>query len=84
MNKTLPSICTANKMFFLLILVLLAFALPAIADETPAPAIDENTPPEILLSLAENGDAAAQNDLGVCYHNGTGIAKDEQEAVRWF
>ncbi|MDR0328908.1 MAG: sel1 repeat family protein, partial [Planctomycetaceae bacterium] len=39
---------------------------------------------EILLSLAENGDAAAQNDLGVCYHNGTGIAKDEQEAVRWF
>ena len=26
----------------------------------------------------------AQNNLGGCYKNGTGVAKDEKEAVKWY
>ena len=33
---------------------------------------------------AEQNDAKAQHDLGVCYANGEGVAKDHVEAVRWF
>jgi TPR repeat protein len=34
--------------------------------------------------LAENGDAQAQFQLGVMYHNGEGVQKDDKEAVKWF
>ena len=33
---------------------------------------------------AEQGCAAAQNNLGACYLYGTSISKDETEAVKWF
>ncbi|MHB8520974.1 MAG: tetratricopeptide repeat protein [Limisphaerales bacterium] len=33
---------------------------------------------------AEKGDAEAQNNLGICYHEGQGVAKDYVEAVKWF
>ena len=33
---------------------------------------------------AEQNDADAQNNLGVCYANGQGVAKDEVEAVKWY
>lgn len=33
---------------------------------------------------ADNGDADAQCNLGVCYANGIGVAKDEHEAVRCY
>ena len=33
---------------------------------------------------AEQGDAGAQNDLGVCYDNGQGVNKDYTEAVKWY
>ena len=33
---------------------------------------------------AEQNYAEAQNNLGVCYANGQGVAKDEVEAVKWF
>ena len=33
---------------------------------------------------ANLGHADAQNDLGVCYHNGNGVTKDLIEAVKWF
>ena len=33
---------------------------------------------------AEQGDAAAQYNLGICYYNGQGVAQDYVEAVRWF
>ena len=32
---------------------------------------------------AEQGDARAQCNLGVCYDNGEGIAQDKTEAVKW-
>ena len=33
---------------------------------------------------AEQGDAAAQFNLGLMYANGEGVLKDEAEAVRWY
>ena len=32
---------------------------------------------------AERGDPVAQYNLGVCYRNGEGVAKDQVEAVKW-
>ena len=42
---------------------------------------------QIILELkanAEKGDAKAQYNLGVCYHEGQGVTKDYVEAVKWF
>jgi len=35
-------------------------------------------------SLAENGDVRAQFALGFCYYSGTGVAKDDIEAIKWY
>ncbi len=37
-----------------------------------------------IYNAAEQGDAQAQLNLGVCYWNGNGVAKDYAEAVKWF
>ena len=37
-----------------------------------------------LIELAEKGIADAQYNLGVCYANGQGVAKNMAEAVRWY
>jgi TPR repeat protein len=37
-----------------------------------------------LHKAAEAGHAVAQTQLGVCYENGTGVAKDAALAVSWF
>ena len=37
-----------------------------------------------LRGRAEKGNAAAQNNLGLMYANGLGVAKDEVEAVKWY
>ena len=36
------------------------------------------------LQAAEQGNAAAQYNLGVMYLNGLGVRQDEAEAFRWF
>ncbi|KGB92594.1 tetratricopeptide repeat protein [Burkholderia cepacia] len=33
---------------------------------------------------AEQGDANAQNNLGLMYENGQGVRKDDAEAARWY
>ena len=33
---------------------------------------------------AEQNEAVAQYNLGVCYKNGKGVAKDDVEAVKWY
>ena len=33
---------------------------------------------------AEQGHADAQNNLGLCYQYGKGVAKDYAEAVKWY
>ena len=42
--------------------------------------------PKILdeLCLAEQGDARAQYNLGVCYYFGEGVEQDYEEAVKWY
>ena len=45
---------------------------------------DEPIYSEEIVKYAESGDAVAQCDLGVCYANGSGIAKDSYEAFKWF
>ena len=39
---------------------------------------------EHLEQMADNGDSAAQNSLGLRYVTGEGVKPDEQQAVRWF
>ena len=39
---------------------------------------------EAYKAKADNGDAQAQNDLGVCYRIGRGVAKDDDLAAHWF
>lgn len=36
------------------------------------------------MPLAEQGDATAQNNLGVMYEYGLGVPKDDAEAVKWY
>ena len=33
---------------------------------------------------AEQGKASAQNNLGLCYYKGQGVAQDYEEAVKWY
>jgi hypothetical protein len=51
-------------------------------------AMTDTTSDEILLQQliekANQGDLAAQTDLGVRYSRGEGVAKDYQEAARWY
>ena len=44
----------------------------------------EMTEFEQTKQLAEQGDADAQNRLGLMYANGTGVEKDYSEVVRWW
>jgi TPR repeat protein len=37
-----------------------------------------------LRTLADQGDAAAQNAMGAMYHNGRGVGQNKCEAVAWF
>jgi len=36
------------------------------------------------IEAAQQGNADAQNNLGVCYYNGQGVTKDYKEAVKWY
>ncbi len=57
-----------------------AFSLAA--DESPAPVPDvEIHGPNVR---PEQNYAAAQYNLGVCYEQGKGVAKDQVEAVKWY
>ena len=55
---------------------------PASASTNPA-AVDLATLPQ-LQQLAAQGDARAQNALGLRYATGEGVKLDEREAARWF
>ena len=38
----------------------------------------------LLFVSAEQGDAKAQYNLGVCYENGHGVPQDYSKAVEWY
>ena len=48
--------------------------------------VEEPTPLQVeaLRDLAEQGDASAQNNLGLLYDLGTGVPQDHAEAVKWY
>ena len=65
----------------------LAFCLLALVLSTPAVAQDDKPLSDYtkaLIEKAEGGDAEAQCDLGTMYGNGTGVLKDDKEAVKWY
>ena len=43
-----------------------------------------SSPFETVLLCARQGNASAQNSLGVMYADGEGVPEDDVEAVRWF
>lgn len=73
----------------LFLLLLLAPALGANVDplEQARAAIDEqrySEAVELIVPLARNGDATAQNMLGILYGQGWGVDKDLDKARQWF
>nr|WP_240327077.1 tetratricopeptide repeat protein [Ursidibacter arcticus] len=45
---------------------------------------DYQTAFRLWQPLAEQGDAAAQFNLGLMYDNGQGVKQDNQQAVKWY
>jgi uncharacterized protein len=45
---------------------------------------DYATAVSLFQPLAEDGDAAAQVDLGLMYNNGQGVTRDYEQAVKWY
>jgi uncharacterized protein len=74
------------------ILLMLSFALPAVAgqleDTDAADAAyakgDYATALRLLRPLADQGDAAAQYNLGVMHANGRGVPQNYTEAAKWY
>lgn len=56
---------------------------PEILSTVSAPVVATATLDQ-LRALAEEGDPAAENSIGLRYAQGDGVQLDEQEAVRWF
>ena len=66
--------------------VLASSTAPKSASTVADPSVETATP-EALRRMAENGDPAAENALGLRYFQGdekNGIPRDEKEAFRWF
>jgi len=59
----------------LLVAVLLAVGMGTLAGQTDV---------EALRAKAEQGDASAQNSLGIRYDTGEGVPQDYAEAVKWY
>src|SRR3989304_2531361 len=67
-------------MLKVLLLLLSAAAFELLAHPTEA----ERKKFVEIKAKAEKGDAEAQNNLGVCYEKGKGVAKDSAEALKWY
>jgi TPR repeat protein len=69
-------------------LVVCTLAIPAFADFEAGLRAYENKDYATALQewrpLAENGDAAAQFNLGLMYYDGTGVPQDFKQAASWF
>ena len=58
--------------------LLFTLGLIAVGCAEPIPDLGE------MRTLAEQGDAGAQNNLGAMYESGTGVQEDAAEAARWY
>jgi TPR repeat protein len=54
------------------------------SSEPTVPALPTTDEVERILNLAKQGNADAQNRLGLIYYNGEGVAKNYEEAAYWF
>jgi len=74
------------RLFELCALASLIYVTTVVADNHPAAAQSADIPPavRVLLLRANQGDATAQNDLGVTYDTGNGVPQNYTEAVKWF
>ena len=73
----------------MILLIALAISMPVFAQSGDAALEaaqkgDYATALSIWRPLAEQGNAAAQFNLGLMYEKGDGVEKDEQEAARWY
>ncbi len=65
-------------LLLLFLLLIAVFQLPAQQGEGDRKRLAD------IRAKAEKGDAKAQGNLGLCYDNGEGVAKDAAEAVKWY
>ena len=79
-----PAAATAVSAVALLLTTLAVGSVSAQQDNTPV--VDGLHPDSLaaLIAAAEEGDAAAQVNLGGLYRYGLGVAEDDAEAVRWY
>jgi putative methionine-R-sulfoxide reductase with GAF domain len=59
-------------------------AAPIVSTQNEANLTAKPKTPEDVRKLAEQGDAEAQWNMGVRYHNGEGVPQDDAQAVQWF
>src|SRR5512146_950160 len=75
---------------FIITLSIVCLTMSACADIKPAVDTSKNNRAEYeatakeLRKSAEEGDASAQNTLGLLYHEGTGVPQDYRQAKQWF
>ena len=55
-----------------------------IDDDDDDVAINYDTYNDALVRRAQRGEARAQNDLGVCYHDGKGVTQNYSQAMYWY
>lgn len=75
------------KKIFLIVLIIV-FQICACSEQTDPKAAFENgdyeTAFKLWMPLAKNGDAEAQNYLGILYYLGFGVGKDYKKALYWY
>ena len=81
-TQLIPAAVTA--LFVLIAIAGTAVAGPIEDGEAARDRKDYATALRLFRSLAEQGDATAQEHLGVMYENGLGVPEDYAEAVHWF
>ena len=69
-----------NRNMPLLLLLAACCSSTAIAQDAPL----STDPVAVIRQRAEQGNAAAQYNLGVAYDNGEGVTKSDAEAVKWY
>src|ERR1700674_2589276 len=69
-----------NQLAFTVLFLLSAAVLQLHAQQSQT----DRKPFEELRAKAEAGDARSENQLGLRYYDGEGLAKDFAEAVKWY
>lgn len=77
----------SKKNLYLILLVVLFQICACSAQTDPKAAFesgDYKTAFKLWMPLAENGNAEAQNYLGILYYLGFGVQKDYKKALQWY